>query len=394
MCVHSAIHLNGFLSAFRSDVAATRQYVLVYPSYQYITTRQDDPANSGFFETIQNYFINFGNGQTQGDESSQIMDAVDADKLQATTETKSFIVPAEQKPNPVQNEIKQKFFYSYGTPASTVPLSSDRRFYVLSEQAQVLSTYSGSALNPVLNLQPVPVVVSPTFSSRSNVAQSDDPQSGKVVSENVQKYSQIPPVMNTIVEPAAQVQVKNAVGAQTDSIVADAVSAILPTPPPIPASIRAIPVAQTDSIVADAESQNLPIPIPIPEAIPIVESKSAIVSDQSGSGGVTDTIVANSDAVPSPAAVSNVPSVVEARSNAIPLTVTNDSVSPIKASAIAAAELSNPSVVQPVVEIKVPEFHLGANGPPLLGVSDIFPLGYDNVQSSDADQLVTESALV
>lgn len=302
--------------AFRSDPSATKQYVLVYPSYQYITTRQDGSTGSGFFETIQNYFINFGNGQTQSDESSQIMDAVEPDKTQAATETQSAILPTQENLIPVQNEIKQKFFYSYATPASTVPLSSDRRFFLLPEQPQVLSTYSGSAINPVLNLQPVPVVV-----SRSNVAQSDDQQPGKVVSENIQKYSQIPPVMNSIVEQAQQVQVKSVSGVHTEAIAVDGVAEnrVAPAPAPVGIDNRAIP-------------------------IPTVPTVEAIVTDQSNS--LTNSVVAP-DAIASPAVAvpASVPSVVEARSNAIPLSVSSESVSPIVASAVI-----DSSVVQAVIE--------------------------------------------
>lgn len=335
--------------AFRSDPSGTKQYVLVYPSYQYITTRQDGSSGSGFFETIQNYFINFGNGQTQSDESSQIMDAVEPDKTQAATETKSAFLPTQEKLIPVQNEIKQKFFYSYGTPASTVPLNSDRRFFLLPEQPQVLSTYSGSAINPVLNLQPVPVVL-----SRSNVAQSDDQQPGKVVSENIQKYSQIPPVMNSIVEQAQQVQVKSVSGVHTEAIAVDGVAEnrVAPAPAPVGVDNRAIP-------------------------IPTVPTVEAIVTDQSNS--LTNSVVAP-DAIASPVVTlpASVPSVVEARSNAIPLTVSSESVSPILASPVidslvvqAVIEGNESGVQQSVAEQSVVE--QSVVGPSLKEVQPVVP---------------------
>lgn len=233
-------------STFRpTEPTATRQYVLVYPPVQYLTTRQDETSNGGFFESLQNYFINFGSSQTQNQESSQIMDAVDADKLQVVpTETKPILVPAQEKPNAEPNQINQKFFYSYATPASTVPLTTDRRFYLLSEQPQILGSFGGSALNPVFNFQPVPVVV-----SRSNVAQSDDPvQPGKEVAENVQ-ISQVPPVMNTVVEPASsQVQAKSVASEPSPAVVVEPVSEnrLAPAPIALPdVDNRAIPVEPT-----------------------------------------------------------------------------------------------------------------------------------------------------
>lgn len=300
-------------NAVRSDPAATKQYVLVYPTYQYIGARQDSPIGSGFFQSIQSYFTNFG--QTQNDESSQIMDEVEPDKTPIATEG-SPILATQEKLIPVQNEIKSKFLYSYATPASTVPLKSDRRFFLFPEQSQVLSTYSGSAINPILTLQPVPVLV-----ARSNIAQSDDQQPGKVVSENVQKYSQIPPVMNSIVEQAQQVQVKSVSGVHTEAIAVDGVAEnrVAPAPAPVGVDNRAIP-------------------------IPTEPTVEAVVTDQSKS--LTNSIVAT-DAVASPATAvpASIPAVVVARSNAIPLSVSSESVSPIVASPVI-----DSSVVQAVIE--------------------------------------------
>lgn len=191
----------------------------MYPAYQYYTTRQDDTGNAGFFEAIQNYFVNFGNSQTQSDESSQIMDAVEPDKQQQAanmadaTRTSSIL---SEKINPTPSESKQKFVYSYITPASTVPLNADRRLFYLAEQPQVLGTFSGSPINPVFNFQPAPLVL-----SRSNVAQQDEPQPNKVITENVQKFSQIPPVMASV-EQTPQAQGKSNVDS-SDSVAVDAV---------------------------------------------------------------------------------------------------------------------------------------------------------------------------
>ncbi|XP_055312463.1 uncharacterized protein LOC129574433 [Sitodiplosis mosellana] len=285
----------------KSESAPTRQYVVVYPSYQYVTTRQDDSSNAGFFETIQNYFINFGNGLSQSDDASQIMDAIEPDKPQtaaatsatsATTAdaTKSIFAPepvvSQEKITPTPSESKQKFFYSYLTPASTVPLNSDRRLFFLGDQPQVFGSFSGSALNPVFNLQQVPVVLS----SRSNVAQPDDPQPNKVISENVQKFSQIPPVMATV-EQTPQVEGKSNSIEPTDSVVVDAVpeNRVVPTFQPVEDN-RALPVVSTEATVLD--------------------DKAPVVADV-------------------------VPSVIVARSNPIPLAVSGDPV--VSSSAVASS---------------------------------------------------------
>lgn len=175
---------NTFL--FRSEpVGGTRQYMLVYPSYQVLTTRQDEAGTTGFFDTIQNYFLNFGNQQS--DETAPVMDAIEADK------------PADAQPlkDPEAEKMKQKLYYSYITPASTIPLNNDRRLFYLAEQPQIYGSFSGSAVNPVFNLQPVPIVL-----SRSNIAQSVEPN--KVV---------VPPVV-AAVQPVQQVQSKSSVVAE------------------------------------------------------------------------------------------------------------------------------------------------------------------------------------
>lgn len=245
----------------RSEPLTGKQYVLVYPSYQYLASRQDDNSAGGFFETIQNYFVNFGNSQ-----SDEPMDAIEADKPQAPAETASTSVPPTLTPIDdisvkskfVKKEEKQKLFYSYITPASTVPLNFDRRLFYLSEQPQIFGSFSGSSLNPVFNLQPLPVV----FQSRSSVAQvPDEPQSGKIVSENVQKFSQIPPVM-AAVEPL-QPQVKS-ISDQFDTIVPNAAKNHVA---PLLLDNRALPL-QTEAVV-EVSSTVTPVSA-------VVEARNAI----------------------------------------------------------------------------------------------------------------------
>lgn len=313
--------------------------MLVYPSYQYITTRQDDSgSNSGFFETIQNYFINFGNGQTQSDDSNQIMDAVEADKPQAATtatdSTKSVFNPeiiSQEKNTPTPTESKQKFFYSYETPASTVPLNADRRLFYLAEQPQVFGTFSGTPINPVFNLQQVPVVLS----SRSNVAQPDDSHPNKVISENVQKFSQIPPVMATI-EQTQQVEGKSSinVNAQTDSVfvpenrVVDAVpeNRVVPVFQPVEDN-RALPVSTERTIVADV------VPAVDDVVSSVVVARTNPVPLTVSSESVSSSVVASS-VVPSQVGV--VGSVVEG----------NESVQTVVSPSLKEVE---PAVVPPVV---------------------------------------------
>lgn len=240
--------------------------MLVYPSYQYITTRQDESSNTGFFETLQNYIINFGGQNSQNDESNQIMDAVMADKpLQPIQETKSTI--PQEKFTPIPSETKQKFFYSYITPASTVPLNNDRRLFLLSEQPQVLGTFSGPALNPVFNLQPVPVVL-----SRSNVAQPVDAvQPATVVAEKAPEVGAVP-----------QVQVKSVASEQSDSVVIEAaaenrVAPVVQNVVPVEDN-RAIPVSTEPSVEVKAavvEARGIPIPLLVsgePIVAPVVDT--------------------------------------------------------------------------------------------------------------------------
>jgi len=260
----------------KSDVSANKQYVLVYPTYQYLTTRQDGSTSTGFFETIQNYFVNFG--QSQSDESSAVMDPVEADKPQAAPETVPMAETSQEKP-----EQRQKIYYSYVTPASTVPLNADRRFYFLAEQPQIYGSFSGPSVNPVFNLQPVPVVVQ----SRSNVAQvPDEPQPGQVVSENVQKFSQIPPVMAAIEQPQAQVkQIRDPVDAIVDDKVPENRIA------PVVVDNRALPISTEGNVVEVSstvqpviEARNKPTPIEVTnESI-----TSQVVADEKSE--VVDTV--------------------------------------------------------------------------------------------------------
>lgn len=183
-----------------------------------MATRQDEASGSGFFESIQNFFINFGQSQQQqNDEGS--LDAVEIDKPAAAAAT-ALIPPtpvpvaapaaaaeAEKPaaPNQIKIDGKQKFVYSYITPASTVPLAGDRRLFFLAEQPQLYGSFSGPSVNPVFSLQPLPMLA-----SRANVAQpSDEPQPGKIVSENMQKFSQIPPVMATVEQKSSEPLMKS-----------------------------------------------------------------------------------------------------------------------------------------------------------------------------------------
>lgn len=255
---------------FRLDPTATRQYVLVYPSFQYITTRQDEGSTTGFYEALQNYFFNFGN--SQNDENSHIMDPIDADKPQASaTPTESSLpqaTPTADTSSPDKKpDAKQKVFYSYLTPASTVPLNADRRLYFLAEQPQIFGTFSGPSVNPVFNLQPVPIL-----SSRSNVVQTpvDQKQSDNVVLENVQKSSQVPPVLSNVIEQPSQVLLaKSNIIEQSDAVVR--VDQAENRVAPVVVDNRAIPVSteQTQSLelksteaqVVEARSNSIPLTV-------------------------------------------------------------------------------------------------------------------------------------
>lgn len=252
------IFLNKFFSRFfRSDLAAAKQYVLVYPTYQYYVTRQDGSSSSpvgGFFENLQNYFVNFG-GQ------NEIMDAIEPEKPIAQPITESPIAPMDPPSIVTKTFIsdekpaaeKEKVFVSqYLTPASTVPLNADRRLYYLSQQPQIYGQFNGPPLNPVFNLQPLPLVVS----SRSNVAQvADEPNPNKVITENVQQFSQIQPVVANV-EPVVgvQPQVKSIFSEQVGSVVVGGESAENRVAPVI-VDNRAIPIPTTEATVAVEEAR-------------------------------------------------------------------------------------------------------------------------------------------
>lgn len=295
----------------RSEPVANRQYVLMYPSYQLIATRQDAPGNTNPFQQFLG-FIGFGqNTQTA-------TDAVEMDKPEAQ--------PQAQPQTPAINAIdnvnlekianKQKVYYTYATPASTVPLNTDQRFFYLAEQPQLFGSFSGSTVNPVFNLQPVPVVL-----SRSNVAQSDDPvaQANKLNSENVQKFSQIPPVMAVGIEPiASDVQGKSAVvdvNAPVPSVVVDAVN--------VQNQEVSNGVVQDDVV---AQSKVNPV---LPEVA--VEDNRA------------EPIPTESDVQLKSAAVA------EIRSNPVPITVSNEAVVPIVSPSVDNVEVKD--VVVPVSEV-------------------------------------------
>lgn len=276
----------------RSEPLAGKQYVVVYPSYQYLASRQDDSSTGGFFETIQNYFINFGNSQ-----SEEPMDAIEADKPQqamaesAPTSAAPTLTPIDDvsiKSKFVKKDEKQKLLYSYITPASTVPLNSDRRFFYLSEQPQIFGSFSGPSVNPVFNLQPLPVVLQ----SRSSVASiADEPQSGNVISENVQKFSQIPPIVAGIEQSEAQMK---SISDQFDTVVSNAAENRVT---PLVLDNRALAI-QNEAIVG-VSSTVAPVSVEARNAIPIevvketgpqviahviAQEKSDVLQPQMGAG--------------------------------------------------------------------------------------------------------------
>lgn len=264
------------------------------------------------------------------------MDAVEADKPQAATtatdSTKSIFTPeiiSQEKITPTPSESKQKFFYSYQTPASTVPLNADRRLFYLAEQPQVFGTFSGTPINPVFNLQQVPVVLSP----RSNVAQPDDSHPNKVISENVQKFSQIPPVMATV-EQTQQVEGKSSinVNAQTDSVVVDALleNRVVPIFQPVEDN-RALPVSTEPTVVADV------VPAVDDDVVPsVVVARSNPVPLSVSSEPVSSSVVA-SPVVPSQVFDGVVGSVVEGNES-VQQTVVSPSLKEVE-----------PAVVPPIV---------------------------------------------
>lgn len=97
-----------------------------------------------------------------------------------------------------KEEKNDKFFYL--TPASTSFLNPEKRLFLVPQQTKFIGSISGPILNPVFNLQPLPSLL-----GRSNIANGQDESQPliNVISENVQKFSQIPPVM-AAVEPLAQ----------------------------------------------------------------------------------------------------------------------------------------------------------------------------------------------
>lgn len=255
----------------------------MYP-YQFIATRQDEASGTGFFEAIQNYFINFGNGQQQSDETAQPLDAVEIDKPQTAATAAPAAEAAKPPAAPAKIDSKQKFVYSYATPASTIPLSADRRIFFLAEQPQLFGTFSGPSVNPVFNLQPVPVLA-----SRSNIAQApDEPQPNKIVSENVQKFSQIPPVMATVEQKSTEPQVKSIViQEQTDLVQPDLSENRVA---PVLADNRAIAVPE--EIVKVPELKTLPLEpeLTAAEVIPeVIAAEAPVVLARSNAVPITVT---------------------------------------------------------------------------------------------------------
>lgn len=294
-----------FLRLKRSESVANRQYVLMYPSYQFVSTRQDQ-APSNPFQTFLG-FIGFG----QAGQNTQMMDAVEMNKPEAQQ--------AQAQSQAAQNSIddvseksanKPKLYYTFATPASTVPLNAaDQRFYFV-EQPQLFGAVSGSNVNPVFNLQPVPVVL-----SRSNVAQPDADvlaQPSKVNSENVQKFSQIPPPAVGVEPVLSQVQGKSSVGevhvdqvpstvVQHDSVVSVkhvpnvdhvvepvAESRVNPAPPAVALEDnRAVPVPVDPSVqvksAAVVETRSNPVPL-------VVSSESVVAPIVSPPAEVKDAV--------------------------------------------------------------------------------------------------------
>lgn len=261
----------------------------MYPSYQFVSTRQDAPSNP--FQTFLG-FIGFG----QSGQNTQMMDAVEMNKPESQQ--------AQAQSQPAQNTIddvseknanKQKLYYTFATPASTVPLNAaDQRFYFVEQQPQLFGALSGSNVNPVFNLQPVPVVL-----SRSNVAQPDADvlaQPNKVNPENVQKFSQIPPPAVGLEPISSQVQGKSSVGEHVDHV-----------PSAVVAHDSVVSVKHVPNVVNVVE----PVPEskvnPAPPAVAVEDNRAVPVP-------VDPSVHVKSAAV------------VETRSNPLPLTVSSESV--------------------------------------------------------------------
>lgn len=200
-----------FLCLLRENDGAKKapQYVLLYPSASnYYVLRQDDQQTT-WWTSIQQFFQSIGGGSGSGEEAGAEESSPDAASAPAASATKSGF--DMKKPTPMEpffpnlvledkkkDEKNDKFFYL--TPASTSFLNPDKRLFVLPQQQKFIGTISGPILNPVFNVQPIPTLV-----ARSNIANPADESQPliKVVSENAQKFSQIPPVMANI-EPLAQ----------------------------------------------------------------------------------------------------------------------------------------------------------------------------------------------
>lgn len=334
---------------------ANRQYVLVYP-YQYVATRQDEASGTGFFETIQNFFVNFGQQQQTQQNDEAGLDAVELEKPQgapptAAPATDALVADAATAAAavaaPPKSDSKQKFVYSYITPASTVPLSADRRLFFLAEQPQLFGSFSGPSVNPVFNLQPVPILA-----SRSNVAQSqpDEPQPGKIVSENVQKFSQTPPVMTTddlktAVLPAAElkpvefrtaelpaaelkpVEFRNAELPAVELKPAELPSVELKTLEPQSAELKLAELKPLEPQTVELKPAELKTIEPLVKTV-VVQEQTDRVQAELAENRVAP-VVADNRAVDIPEEIVKVPEVkaeetpvVLARSNAVPITIT------------------------------------------------------------------------
>lgn len=356
------IRVDNFLFVLLFDVIrpdASRQYVLVYP-YQYVATRQDEASGTGFFETIQNFFVNFGQQQQQQNDENQSLDAVELDKpgvAPTAAPAAEGEKPAAAAAAPTKSDSKQKIVYSYLTPASTVPLNADRRLFFLAEQPQLFGSFSGPSVNPVFNLQPVPILA-----SRSNVAQSqpDEPQPGKIVSENVQKFSQTPPVMASD-EKTAEVKTTEIKPVEFKSVELPTIELKSIETPTHEVKTNELLVPELKSIELPApeiktvelptpelKTVELPTPevtiheLPAPELKPVeltpIEPvlKSTVIQEQTDSLQVdlaanrVAPIVADNRAIDVPEEIVKVPEVkvdevspvILARSSAVPLTIT------------------------------------------------------------------------
>lgn len=198
-----------FICSFREIGGAKNppQYVLLYPSASNYYVLRQDQSGTSWWMSVQNWFQQTVSGGSTSEESGTDEAPAEGTGESLATKTgfdmKKPIAQEPLLPNLViddkqKDQKNDKFFYL--TPASTQFLNTEKRLFTIPQQTKFIGTISGPILNPVFNLQPIP-----TLGGRSNIANTPDESQPliKVISENTQKFSQIPPVM-TAVEPVVQ----------------------------------------------------------------------------------------------------------------------------------------------------------------------------------------------